>query len=303
MTITALETTPCPSCKLPVRRGLQFCGECGANVVSGEARVLDTEPDAGRRFPPLIVAGAVLLLASLLLSFLAFRSQRGLAQSERAAWQKAVGAISAEVDSIAKQLSAVSGKSKTLATELDKASKGIAPLASKTLKSVFRVESDNGFGAGFAAWKANRGLFVLTAYHVVERNVGATVTLTRKGGSWSGDIVGTDKANDLAVIRVSAKPEGATPLWQHARKQRPKPGDQLLLIGSPYGLDGTVTTGIVSRVTRKWIQTDAAANPGNSGGPAVDKQGRIVGVLVAGGGQNLNFVVPIGLVCKKLRNC
>jgi S1-C subfamily serine protease len=138
---------------------------------------------------------------------------------------------------------------------------------------------------------------------VVEGNVGSTVTLTRKGGSWSGEIVGTDKPNDLAVLRVSAKPEGATPLWQYPGKKRPKPGDQLLLIGSPYGLDGTVTTGIVSRVTRKWIQTDAAANPGNSGGPAVDKQGRVAGVLVAGGGQNLNFVVPIGLVCKKLRNC
>jgi serine protease Do len=64
-----------------------------------------------------------------------------------------------------------------------------------------------------------------------------------------------------------------------------------------------VTTGIVSRVTKKSIQTDAAANPGNSGGPALDRQGRIVGVLVAGGGQNLNFAIRIDRACVKLRKC
>ena len=59
----------------------------------------------------------------------------------------------------------------------------------------------------------------------------------------------------------------------------PTPGDRLLLVGSPYGLEGTVTTGIVSRVSYDRIQTDASANPGNSGGPAVDANGAVVGVL------------------------
>lgn len=83
----------------------------------------------------------------------------------------------------------------------------------------------------------------------------------------------------------------------------PKPGDELLLIGSPYGLDGTVTTGVVSRVSKRAIQTDAAANPGNSGGPAIDREGRVVGVLVSGAGQNLNFAVPIARACVTLRRC
>jgi S1-C subfamily serine protease len=60
---------------------------------------------------------------------------------------------------------------------------------------------------------------------------------------------------------------------------------------------------VVSRVTRDAIQTDAAANPGNSGGPAIDAKGRVVGVLVGGGGENVNFAVPIGRVCAKLRDC
>jgi len=105
------------------------------------------------------------------------------------------------------------------------------------------------------------------------------------------------------VIRISAKPAGARALWQTPATLPPRAGDQLLLLGSPYGLYGTVTTGIVSRVTARAIQTDAAANPGNSGGPALDKEGHVVGVLVAGGGENINFAVPIRLVCAKLRRC
>ena len=75
------------------------------------------------------------------------------------------------------------------------------------------------------------------------------------------------------------------------------------MLGTPYGLEGTVTTGIVSRVTYNAIQTDAAANPGNSGGPAVDRKGRIVGVLLSGGAENLNFTVPIQRACVTLRRC
>jgi serine protease Do len=75
------------------------------------------------------------------------------------------------------------------------------------------------------------------------------------------------------------------------------------VVGSPYGLEGTVTTGIVSRVTYDEIQTDAAANPGNSGGLAVDSNGNVVGVLLSGGGENLNFLVPIQRACVSVRSC
>jgi S1-C subfamily serine protease len=65
-----------------------------------------------------------------------------------------------------------------------------------------------------------------------------------------------------------------------------------------------VTTGVVSRVTSKLIQTDAAANPGNSGGPALDGQGHVIGVLVSGIlGSGLSFAVPIARVCEHLRSC
>ena len=179
---------------------------------------------------------------------------------------------------------------------------GQAPLAAKILKSVFTVQTEDGLGAGFAGWVEDGQMYVVTAAHVVSE-VGEQVTLERNNGSWGAGVVGMDKTHDLAVLRVSGHPVSAAPLWQKPLRNRPRPGDELLLVGSPFGLGGTVTSGVVSAVRPKLIQTDAAANPGNSGGPAVDRDGHVVGVLVAGGGENLNFAVPIRQLCATLRDC
>lgn len=179
---------------------------------------------------------------------------------------------------------------------------GRAPLAAKVLKSVFTVETDGGVGAGFVGWVDDGATYVVTAAHVVSE-IGEQVTLERNNGSWGADVVGIDKARDLAVLRVSGHPVSAAPLWQKPLPNRPRPGDELLLVGSPFGLGGTVTSGVVSAVRPNLIQTDAAANPGNSGGPAVDRHGRVVGVLVAGAGENVNFAVPVRQLCATLRDC
>jgi S1-C subfamily serine protease len=178
----------------------------------------------------------------------------------------------------------------------------VAPLATRVLKSVFTIETPTKIGSGFLAWVDRDGSYLVTANHVIS-DAGGTVTITRRGGSWSADIVARDPANDLALIRANGRPAHAAPLWQHPRRRPPRTGEQLLLVGSPFGLGGTVTTGIVSRVTPKAIQTDAAANPGNSGGPAIDRDGRVVGILVAGGGENINFAVRIERACARLRRC
>jgi len=168
---------------------------------------------------------------------------------------------------------------------------------------VFTVEAERSFGTGFVAWMDGSSTYVLTAHHVVEGMLGSGVTLRRKGGGWQGEIAGVDPANDLALIRMNARPRGIEPLWQEPRTLAPRAGDELLLVGSPFGLEGSVTSGVVSRVTKREIQTDAAANPGNSGGPAVARDGRVVGVLLRGGGENLNFAVRIERVCIRLRRC
>jgi S1-C subfamily serine protease len=178
----------------------------------------------------------------------------------------------------------------------------VTPIAARALKSVFTISAGRHFGTAFVAWRGSDGTYLITAAHVVAGHDGP-VTLARKSGEWQGEVVKRDRKNDLALVHVEGRPDGAPPLWQKPRRAKPKTGDQLLLVGSPYGLSGTVTTGIVSRVTRRMIQTDAAANPGNSGGPAVNRKGRVVGVLLAGGGENINFAVRIERACKVLRRC
>jgi len=194
------------------------------------------------------------------------------------------------------------GRLKASEGKLREKDQGIAPLAGRVLKSVFTVKTSDGLGAGFAGWIEDGQLYVVTAAHVVS-GVGEKVLLERNNGSWDAEVVGRDRSRDLAVLRVEGKPIGAKPLWQKAQANRPRVGDALLLIGSPFGLGGTVTSGVVSRVQPKEIQTDAAANPGNSGGPAVDRKGHVVGVLVSGGGENINFAVPIARLCGSLRDC
>ena len=196
----------------------------------------------------------------------------------------------------------LAGRLKTSEGKLREKDQGIAPLAARVLKSVFTVKTSSGLGAGFAGWTESGQLYVVTAAHVVDE-VGEQVLLERNTGSWAAEVVKRDRGRDLAVLRVEGKPVGAKPLWQKPVANKPRVGDALLLIGSPFGLGGTVTSGVVSRVQPKEIQTDAAANPGNSGGPAVDRKGRVVGVLVAGGGENINFAVPITRLCGSLRDC
>ena len=196
----------------------------------------------------------------------------------------------------------LSGRLKTSEGKLRQKDQGIAPLAARMLKSVFTVNTSDGLGAGFAGWKQDGVLYVVTAAHVVS-GVGENVTLERNNGSWRAEVVARDREKDLAVLRVDGNPVGAKPLWQKPKANKPRVGDSLLLVGSPFGLGGTVTSGVVSRVRPKVIQTDAAANPGNSGGPAVDRKGRVVGVLVSGGGENINFAVPIARLCGSLRDC
>jgi S1-C subfamily serine protease len=263
----------------------------------------ETWDDAPSRRLPLAAIAVVMALAALSASMYVVYRQSNALGAERSARRAEIGRLQKQVTLLQSRGAALAGRLGSAEKTLKRRDRGIAPLASRVLKSVFTVETDWGLGSGFIAWRDANGSHLLTANHLVEGQITGAVTVSRKGGSWSGEVEAVDPGHDLAVIRISAKPAGALPLWQMPRTQPPRTGDQLLLLGSPYGLYGTVTTGIVSRVTARAIQTDAAANPGNSGGPALDREGRVVGVLVAGGGENINFAVPIRLACAKLRRC
>jgi S1-C subfamily serine protease len=297
----------------PIKRGATFCGSCGTDV--HELASLGAPPsdqvDHSSRLAwvhrqTFVAAVCVLILVSALVAEAWLGHNEASTRDAQAQGfgrqlndlQHSIDVLSAQNASLASRLRAAEGQVK-------KVNAGSAPLAAMILKSVFTVETGDGEGTGWAAWVAGDSTYVITANHVVAGNVAygdRTVKLHRKSSTWEGRVIRTDTVNDLAVIRVRKRI--ATPLWQDPSAQiSPSPGDQLLLVGSPYGLEGTVTQGVVSRVSYNEIQTDAAANPGNSGGPAVDKQGHVVGVLLAGGGENLNFTVPIQRACVTLRRC
>jgi putative serine protease PepD len=155
---------------------------------------------------------------------------------------------------------------------------------------------------------------VLTNFHVVREAVQASgressieVSLADKS-SYTAKVVGVDPDHDLAVLRIDAPPEKlkVVPIGTSSGLQV---GQKVLAIGNPFGLDNTLTTGIISALERPLnspsgeqiagvIQTDAAINPGNSGGPLLNSRGEMIGINTAifsesGGNVGIGFAVPI----------
>jgi putative serine protease PepD len=154
---------------------------------------------------------------------------------------------------------------------------------------------------------------VVTNEHVVEGSDQYIVRFGEKGDPLDAKLVGQDASTDLAVLEVDPKkvPAEVKPL-ELASSADLRPGDAAIAIGSPFGLSGTVTTGIISALGREIdspngfkiagvLQTDAAINPGNSGGPLLDEQGRVIGVnsqIASSSRQSsgVGFAVPVDTV-------
>ena len=164
-------------------------------------------------------------------------------------------------------------------------------------------------GSGFVVDESG---LIVTNEHVIDGAQQVTVKIGTEGKELPAEIVGADASHDLALLKVDADGLKALPLGDSSKVEV---GDNTYAIGNPYGLDHTLTTGVVSALNRTLqapdgselggaIQTDAALNPGNSGGPLLDEDGQVIGVNAqiatggteGGGNVGIGFAIPTSTV-------
>lgn len=169
------------------------------------------------------------------------------------------------------------------------------------------MEIPQGSGSGFV-W--DRSGHIITNYHVIQGASKAQVTLADRS-TWDAELVGSAPEKDLAVLKIKAPTNKMIPIPVGTSEDL-RVGQSVYAIGNPFGLDQTLTTGIVSALGREIqtesgfpvrdaIQTDAAINPGNSGGPLLDSSGRLIGVNTAiyspsGASAGIGFSIPVAVV-------
>ncbi|MGQ0751371.1 MAG: S1C family serine protease [Betaproteobacteria bacterium] len=180
----------------------------------------------------------------------------------------------------------------------------ITTLATRGFSPLDMRQVPQGTGSGFI-WD-DRG-HVVTNFHVIQGGSGAQVTLSDQS-TWRAALVGAFPDRDLAVLRIDAPKDKLKPLSIGSSKDL-RVGQKVYAIGNPFGLDQTLTTGVISALNREIesltrrtihgvIQTDAAINPGNSGGPLLDSAGRLIGVNTAifspsGAFAGIGFAIPV----------
>ncbi len=180
--------------------------------------------------------------------------------------------------------------------------------SSRTTEGFFGPQQAEGLGSGFVIDKDGH---IVTNYHVIEGADEVLVNFSQDDGV-AAEIVGVDPSTDLALLKIQEHRRALTPLLL-GDSSAVRVGDQVIAIGNPFGLDRTVTAGIVSALQRqilspsnftidKVIQTDAAINQGNSGGPLLNAEGDVIGVntqiATAGseGNVGIGFAVPVNTV-------
>jgi len=276
-----------------------------------------------RKSPPMFVVAAVLGAALLAMLFWMNRDEAPATQQaaapapsripapaaavvERADVQRASAPISPEPETAldpAARVAAALAASKAAAAAAEHPA--VVPSAATTLSledvisrsmpAVVRVEAGGGFGTGFFVAPDT----ILTNVHVVSGNT--TVTIRRPGGATlSAHVEVTAPELDIAVMRVSS-PDPNQPTLTMGSGMNARAGQEVITLGTPLGLQNTVTRGIVSAVREvgglTLVQTDAAINPGNSGGPLLDRAGQVIGITSMGMrsavAQGLSFAIAI----------
>jgi len=255
----------------------------------------------------IIALGAACLLAGIGLG--AMLSGRPTVAQSEAQIARAPEALSASFAEIAKRVepAVVNIETITAATEVsekDNPDKDDQS-SSNPLLDLFRRQARRparGVGSGFIV--SPKG-YILTNEHVVEGSSRIIVGL-QSGEKYRGRVIGIDKETDVAVVKIDAPQD--LPIVTLADSNAAQVGDWVLAIGSPFGLDQTVTAGIISKIERespffsnfqRFLQTDAAINRGNSGGPLVNMRGEVIGInsqiaTSTGDYNGIGFALPAG---------
>ncbi|KAF0159168.1 MAG: endopeptidase [Syntrophaceae bacterium] len=154
-------------------------------------------------------------------------------------------------------------------------------------------------GSGFII--SNDG-YIFTNNHVVEKADKILVKIS-DGKEYEAKVIGTDANTDIALIKI--KPDNSLPVAEIGDSEKVKVGEWVIAIGNPFGLEATVTAGIISAKGRvigagpydNFIQTDASINPGNSGGPLFNMEGKVIGIntAIVAQGQGIGFAIPINM--------
>lgn len=182
----------------------------------------------------------------------------------------------------------------------------VPDIVARARESIVTIELTNGvLGSGFAVnLQPDPGFtsVIATNHHVIKdalRPNGPDVFVNKDGTRYPAEVTAWDRRNDLAVVDVAVD---VPPLeWAIHHDHEPSVGDFVVAIGSPSGLAGTSTTGVVSQLYPNYVQIDAAINPGNSGGPLLNKFGEVLGVNTFKlQGENLNFSVRVEVLCEEI---
>jgi S1-C subfamily serine protease len=271
------------------------------------------EPPAqntGGLSPALFSVVVVMLVLSLIVSGYLVVTMAGV-RSKVNETRDAQSAASDRITAVEGDIRAVTSDQSELRDQL-KAQAAADPVvvASRVQPSVYTIATDFGLGSGWvASFDGVHSRFV-TNYHVIadafERGVNTVKVFQDQGAQLDGTIEQADAFNDLAVISVEAQ----IPVLKQSTETA-QPGEQILVVGSPLGLGGSVSTGSVAALRDlggvNYLQFTAPISPGNSGGPVVNLAGEVIGIteakIVAQGSEGIGFAIPVSQVCTQLKIC
>jgi S1-C subfamily serine protease len=229
-----------------------------------------------------------------------------------------VNSLNGEVTNLQTRVSTLEGFQNSTYQDITIMQNGtsLADLYANVKDSVVLIQGDTNSGtvqgSGFVYNFAGRTV-VLTNYHVVEGTSSLSVTFS-DGNGYSASVLGTDPYSDLAVVSVNAPASEFKPI-QIVSSSTLRQGEQVIAIGNPYGLVGSLTTGVVSALGRtitedtaggyaiaNIIQTSTPINPGNSGGPLLNAVGNVVGITTAivSDSQGLGFAIPSNTILREV---